>query len=66
VLQSNPHTLVLHFGCALGGAVEHTSPQLPQLLRSFVVFAHSVGLTVGQAVNPALQLRVQPPVTHAG
>jgi hypothetical protein len=49
----------------LATAVLHASPQLPQLLRSVVVSAHSVGLLVGHAVSPALQSSVQPPAAHA-
>jgi hypothetical protein len=66
VLQAKPHLLVAQVGCALGGAVLHTSPQLPQLLRSVVVSAHSVGLAVGHAIRPALQSRVHAPAAHAG
>ena len=58
--------LATHVGCALAGAGPHTSPQLPQLLRSVVVLAHSVGPTTGHAVSPALQLRVHALATQAG
>jgi hypothetical protein len=66
VLHANPHWLVMHVGVAFSTAVVHTSPQLPQLERSVVVSAHSVGLAVGHAVRPALQLSVHPPAAHAG
>jgi hypothetical protein len=56
----------MHVGPACCTAVVHTSPQLPQLLRSFVVFAHSVGRLTGHAVSPALQFRVHAPEAHAG
>jgi len=66
VLHANPHVLAPHVGCAFCTAVLHTSPQLPQLFRSVTVSAHSVGLAVGHAVNPALQFRVHAPEAHAG
>jgi hypothetical protein len=66
VSHANPHWLEAHVGCALAIAVVHTSPQLPQLLVSSVVLAHSVGAAVGHAVSPALQFSVHAPAAHAG
>ena len=65
LLQANPHSLAAHVGDAFATVVLHTSPQLPQLLRSVVVFVHSVGLATGHAVSPALQSRAQAPAAHA-
>jgi hypothetical protein len=62
----NPHLLLVHFSCALGGGLGQTSPQPPQLVVSSVVLAHSVGAAVGHAVSPALQSRVHAPAAHAG
>jgi hypothetical protein len=65
LLQANPHLLAAHVGDAFATVVVHTSPQLPQLPRSVVVFVHSVGLATGHAVSPALQSSVQTPAAHA-
>ena len=43
----------------------HTSPQVPQLPTSVVVFVHSAGFATGHAVSPALQSSVQTPAAHA-
>jgi hypothetical protein len=65
-LHAKPHWLALHVACALATVVEHAFPQLPQLLRSVVVSVHSLGLPVGQPVNPLLQVKLQLLPMHAG
>src|ERR1700734_3113849 len=65
VLHANPHWLPAHVAWAFATAVLQTSPQLPQLLRSVIVSAHSVGTAAGHAVNPALQSSVHAPAAHA-
>jgi hypothetical protein len=65
VLHANTHWLPWQVSEAFFTAVLQMCPQVPQLLVSVIVLAHSVGPTTGHAVNPALQSNVHAPLAHA-